>query len=91
VGGLPAHRGRTVKQSIAAHKGRLAVEQSPAFALELNPVEYIWGYWKHHELPNFSPRDFIQLSRHARPRFGAHAPSAHPGDGFLGQAELFPL
>jgi transposase len=19
---------------------------------ELNPVEYIWGYWKQHELPN---------------------------------------
>jgi transposase len=45
--GLPAHRGRTVKQFIAAHKGRLAVEQLPAYAPELNPVEYIWGYWKH--------------------------------------------
>jgi hypothetical protein len=29
-------------------------------------VEYIWGYWKHHELPNFCPRDFTQLSHQAR-------------------------
>jgi hypothetical protein len=21
-----------------------------------DPVEYVWGYWKHHELPNFCPR-----------------------------------
>jgi transposase len=64
--GLPAHRGRLVKQLIAAQQGRLAVEQLPAYAPELNPVEYIWGYWKHHELPNFCPRDFAQLGIHAR-------------------------
>jgi hypothetical protein len=29
-------------------------------------VEYIWGYWKHHELPNFCPRDFGQLGDQAR-------------------------
>lgn len=64
--GLPAHRGRLVKQFIAAQQGRLAIEQLPAYAPELNPVGYIWGYWKHHELPNFCPRDFSQLSYQAR-------------------------
>jgi hypothetical protein len=29
-------------------------------------VEYIWGYWKHHELPNFCPHDLSQVSYHAR-------------------------
>jgi len=29
------------------------VEWLPGYAPELNPVEYIWDYWKHHELPNF--------------------------------------
>ena len=44
-----------------------AKEYLPAYApSELNPVEYIWAYWKHHELPNFCPRDFAQLSHHAR-------------------------
>jgi transposase len=64
--GLPAHRARLVTQFIAAQHGRLAVEQLPAYAPELNPAEYIWGYWKHHELPNFCPRDFGQLSYQAR-------------------------
>jgi DDE superfamily endonuclease len=51
--------------------GRLAIEWLPGYAPELNPVEYIWGYWKHHELPNFCPRDFGELSHQAPP-----APSA---------------
>jgi transposase len=64
--GLPAHRGPPVKEFIAAQRGRLALEQLPAYAPELNPLEYIWGYWQHHQLPNFCPRDFAQLSHHAR-------------------------
>ena len=64
--GLPAHRARLVREFIRAQRGRLAIERLPGYAPELNPVEYIWGYCKHHELPNFCPRDFAQLSHHAR-------------------------
>jgi transposase len=64
--GLPAHRATLVREFIAAQNGRLAIECLPGYAPELNPVEYIWGYWKHHELPNFCPRDFAELSYHAR-------------------------
>src|SRR5216683_1696703 len=64
--GLPQHRARLVAEFIRAQRGRLAIERLPAYAPELNPVEYIWGYWKHHELPNFCPRDFGQLSYQAR-------------------------
>lgn len=64
--GLPAHRATLVREFIAAQNGRLAIESLPGYAPELNPVEYIWGYWKHHELPNFCPRDFTELSYHAR-------------------------
>ena len=64
--GLPQHRARLVTEFIRAQRGRLAIERLPAYAPELNPVEYIWGYWKHHELPNFCPHDFTQLSLAAR-------------------------
>jgi len=64
--GLPAHRARLVSDFIRAQQGRLVLEWLPGYAPELNPVEYIWGYWKHHALPNFCPRDFAQLSYHAR-------------------------
>jgi hypothetical protein len=41
---------------------RRAVERLPAYAPELNPVEYIWGYWKQHELPNFRPNNLPSLA-----------------------------
>ena len=41
-------------------------EYLPPYAPELNPVEYIWAYWKQHELPNVCPKDYGELSRRAR-------------------------
>ena len=62
--GLPSHRSRLVREFVADTEGALVLERLPAYAPELNPVEYLWGYWKHHELPNFRPKDFGQLSHH---------------------------
>jgi transposase len=64
--GLPGHRSRLVARYVADQKGRIVLEFLPAYAPELNPVEYLWGYWKQHELPNFCPKEYGQLSAHAR-------------------------
>ncbi len=64
--GLRSHRSRLVNEFVARQNGRLELEFLPAYAPELNPVEYLWGHWKHHELPNFCPKNFEQLSHHAR-------------------------
>ena len=64
--GLPAHRSSLVQHCVAGQRARLELERLPAYAPELNPVEYLWGYWKHHELPNFCPKNFAELSDHAR-------------------------
>jgi transposase len=64
--GLRSHRSRLVTTFVAAQQGRLTLEFLPAYAPELNPVEYLWGYWKHHALPNFCPKTFGELSAHAR-------------------------
>jgi transposase len=63
--GLSAHRAGVVGDFIRAQRGRLVIERLPGYAPELNPAESIWGYWKHHELPNFCPRDFAQLGQEA--------------------------
>jgi transposase len=63
---LPAHRSSLVRDYIESLGGRIQVEYLPAYAPELNPVEYIWAYWKQHELPNVCPKDFWQLSEGAR-------------------------
>ena len=64
--GLRAHRSHLVRDFVAAQQGRLTLEFLPAYAPELNPVEYLWGYWKHHALPNFCPKTFGELSHQAR-------------------------
>lgn len=64
--GLRSHRSRLVNQFVARQKGRILLEFLPAYAPELNPVEYLWGHWKHHQLPNFCPQDYNQLSSQAR-------------------------
>ncbi len=38
----------------------------PPYAPELNPVEYIWAYWKQHQLPNVCPKDYWDLDARAR-------------------------
>jgi transposase len=64
--GLRSHRSRLVNDFVLGQQGRLHIEFLPAYAPELNPVEYLWGYWKHHELPNFCPKTFFELSYQAR-------------------------
>ena len=57
---LPQHRARLVREFVDAQGGRLLTEYLPSYAPELNPVEYLWGYWKHHALPNFCPDDLTE-------------------------------
>ena len=45
------HRRKEVTQWRSKHP-RLQVEYFPAYAPELNPVEYIWGHLKTHEIGN---------------------------------------
>ncbi len=52
---LLAHRAQLVSEFITAQRGSLGFEWLPAYALELNPVEYIWGYCKPYELTNCAP------------------------------------
>jgi transposase len=50
-------RHRITRDFIASQNGRLWVEYLPGYAPELNPVEYIWAYWKQHTLRLNYPSD----------------------------------
>jgi len=63
---LSAHRSRMTQQWIEEHKHWICAAYLPAYAPELNPVEYLWGYWKQHELPNVCPRNYWELDDRAR-------------------------
>ena len=54
-------------------------------------MEYLWSYWKQHELPNFCPATFGQLSHHARRALRRMRQRPALVCAFWEQAELFPL
>lgn len=60
--GAPIHRSRLVKDYLASTRGRIVVEPLPAYAPELNPVEYMWGHLKAHEIANLLVTQAWELS-----------------------------
>jgi transposase len=87
--GLRSHRSRMVGEFVSSTNDRLTIEFLPAYAPELNPVEYLWGYWKQHELPNFCPKNFFELSHHARKALCRMRRRPTLVAAFWKQAELF--
>jgi transposase len=87
--GATTHRSKMVRDFVAQQDGRLTLERLPGYAPELNPVEYLWGHWKHHELPNLCPKDFWQLSAHARKALRRMRRRPRLVTAFWKQAELF--
>lgn len=87
--GLRQHRSRLVKDFVVRQRGGIHLEYLPAYAPELNPVEYLWGYWKQHELPNFCAKDFPALSVHARRALRRMQRRPTLVMAFWQQAELF--
>lgn len=50
---------------LAQSAGRLWLERLPAYAPELNPVEYLWAHLKEHQIANLIVRPGWELSLHA--------------------------
>lgn len=65
--GLPSHRSQTMKAFIATQRHWLVVEQLPAYAPDLNPVEPMWSSLKGTELANLCV-DTIDECVHAAQR-----------------------
>jgi transposase len=87
--GATTHRSKIVRDFVAEQNDRLTLERLPGYAPELNPVEYLWGHWKHHELLNLCPHDFWQLSEHARKALRRMRRRPRLVTAFWKQAELF--
>lgn len=65
--GSPIHRGREVKQFLAAGAARtIHLEILPAYAPELNPVEWLWQHVKHVALRNHCCLDLEELHYYLR-------------------------
>ena len=62
---LQGHRGKAVQAFLRVHSDVRSV-LLPAYAPELNPIEYAWAYLKTNALANFAPADSAELSVAAR-------------------------
>lgn len=60
--GAPIHRSVLVRDYVAGSRGRVVLERLPAYAPELNPVEYMWGQLKTHEIANLIVTQAWELS-----------------------------
>jgi transposase len=87
--GLPGHRSAAVREFVRAQEGRLTLEFLPGYAPELNPVEYIWGHLKQHQIANLRPRELWQLSAAARAALRRMRRRPRLVTAFWKQAELF--
>jgi len=86
---LQVHRSKLVHQHVEAQRGAIALEFLPAYAPELNPVEYIWGYLKQHAMPNFCARDLGHLAHRARGHLRSMQRRSTLVCAFWRQAQLF--
>lgn len=86
--GLPVHRSKHVRDFVDALDGRIALERLPAYAPELNPVEYLFGYAKQRELANLCATTFDEVKRYARRRLKSLQRRPSLITAFWRQAEL---
>jgi transposase len=77
-----------VRQYVESLDGHVALERLPAYAPELNPVEYLFGYAKPRELANLCAETIADVKRYATRRL--HAMKRRPRliQAFWKQAEL---
>jgi len=57
---IPIHHSYPVKHYVSQHDD-VSVEQFPAYAPELNPVDYVWAYVKYGRLANYCPKNLDEL------------------------------
>jgi transposase len=70
-----------VQAYLEAQRGGVQVEFLPAYAPELNPIEYL--YLKAHEVSNPCVANFGQLTTFARNRLRSPRAPTHTGTRFL--------
>ena len=63
---LGAHCSKVTGAHVTAQAPWLTVEYLPAYAPELNPLEYLWATFKGKDVANYSPDSIHELDHHLR-------------------------
>ena len=87
--GAKPHRSRMVRDYLDLTQGQIVVERLPAYAPELNPVEYLWAWLKRHALANYCPETLTELHQGARSKLKSAQRRSSIIAACWSQAELF--
>jgi transposase len=83
------HRSRLVRDYVDSTEGHIQISFLPAYAPELNPVEYLWAWLKRHALANFCPDTLPELQHTARSKLKSAQRRPVIVASCWAQAELF--
>lgn len=86
--GLPAHRSRLVRNYVDSLEGQIQLERLPAYAPEINPAEYAFGYAKQRELANLCVDTIEEVRAYATRRLKSMQRRPKLIRAFWQQAEL---
>lgn len=86
---LPAHRSQETTAFLDSQKKWLLVEWFPAYAPELNPLEYLWSCGKKKDLANLYTQTLTDLDWAIRKFKGRVRGSPNLLTGFLNASQLF--
>ena len=86
--GLPAHRSRLVRNYVESLEGQIQLERLPAYAPEINPAEYVFGYAKQRELANLCVDTIEEVRAYATRRLKSMQRRPKLIRAFWQQAEL---
>lgn len=86
--GLPAHRSRLVRNYVESLDGQIQLERLPAYAPEINPAEYVFGYAKQRELANLCVDTIEEVRAYATRRLKSMQRRPKLIRAFWQQAEL---
>ena len=86
--GLPAHRSRLVRDYVESLDGQIQLERLPAYAPEINPAEYAFGYAKQRELANLCVDTIEEVRAYATRRLKSMQRRPKLIRAFWQQAEL---
>ena len=86
---LPAHRSKCTQQFIETQYHWLTVEFLPAYAPELNPVEWVWAYLSATDLANYSADSLDDLAHQVKRGARRLRRKHEQGKRFLKKSGLF--
>ena len=87
--GAKPHRSRIVADYVDSTEGEILIARLPAYAPELNPVEYLWAWLKRHALANYCPDTLSELHQGARAKLKSAQRRTSVIKACWAQAELF--